>query len=131
MPGAFTITPWNTAPLTQRYVDAAATAASDAQQISSRANPAPHHIRVTLSGGGTSFTLRGTGPLAGVFEHGRRGGYPIAPKGIAIRFPSGDFFRGDALAGGPMAAKPYIAPAREAWAGLYLRRAAAAMGGFR
>lgn len=131
MPGAVTHVQWNAAPLTQRLVSAAAPAAGDALQIASSRNPAPHHIRVALSGGGTAFTLAGRGPLAGVFEHGRRGGYPIAPKGVAIRFPSGDFFRGDALAGGPMAAKPYIAPAREAWAGLYLRRAAAAMGGFR
>lgn len=58
--------------------------------------------------------LVGTG-LAPVFEHGRRGGYEIAPKkALALRFPSGSF--ASFAKGGAMKPEPFLGPAAARWA---------------
>lgn len=59
-------------------------------------------------------TLVATG-LGPVFEHGRRGGYDIAPRDkLALRFPDGSF--ATMVRGGAMSPEPYIGPAAERWA---------------
>lgn len=61
---------------------------------------------------GNTLVATGIGPL---FEHGREGGYDIAPRDkLALRFPDGSFA---AFAqGGEMEPDPYIGPAAERWA---------------
>ena len=144
---------WNATPLNSALKRAFLASVKAAERVASARNPAPSRIKVSSY---VDFTrnigfVRGRGGLAHIFEGGRAGGYPIQPglksttakggsvkagKGsnIAIKFVRGDggFYRGPGFLGGPMAARPYIAPAAAWWAnGGFHSYAGAALGGLR
>lgn len=93
------------AAIAQAYKESLLVAEADAKATS----PDPDKAGAELVG----TALSATG-LGGVFEQGRHGGYPIAPKNaLALKIGSG--FAASAV-GGPMAPKPYIGPAALRWA---------------
>jgi hypothetical protein len=83
--------------------------------------PSKSRIGVHANVGGETATIEGTG-LAAVFEHGRRGGYDIQPKGQALKFPGGGFAA--SAKGGPMRAQPFLGPAILRWSHTYYQDAA-------
>lgn len=128
---------WSDAALKGGVQRARKIALAGAAAVAAAKNPAPRHIRVIpVSGSFGPDLIKGTGQLAHIMEGGRSGGYPIQPglhtlrsskkgvygvrgsSGTAIKFTHGDggFARGPFL-GGPMAARPFLEPAAEWWAG--------------
>ena len=126
-------------------------AVKDTQRVAQGLNPAPSKIRVViprLDPSSGQAVIMGRGSLAHIFEEGRQGGYPIQPGlkvskagrlggsksgNIAIKFTHGDggFYSGPGFLGGPMAAHPYMRPARDTFVLNYRRRASSALGAFR
>lgn len=164
---------WNDQALKAKMKAAGRLAALDVRMAAAVANPAPSKIKIVgpMTGfDGNSYIVAGKGPLAHIFEGGRKGGYIISPgdtwthqltartytsrkTGITTsKFGTqriggkGNF--GQALSsqnthpsggglthpvsgpifGGPMEARPYMAPAAELFPLFYRRRAAAAAG---
>lgn len=147
MPGTASIV-WNPSRLNAGLSAAFRTSAVVAAADATTHNPARRIIGVkgpVLKG--TTATIVGTG-LARVFEHGRKGGYPILPggavgprkskvqgvysyktrskrggTGTALHFRGTGGFAAYAI-GGPMRAQPFLAPAAARWASIYYQQAA-------
>lgn len=76
---------WNDRALKTKLKNAGRVAAIDVRMAAVAKNPAPNHIRIVgpLAGfSGNSYTIIGKGPLAHIFEGGRKGGYVISPGDV-------------------------------------------------
>jgi hypothetical protein len=127
---------WNTTGLNAALTAGFVRSVKAAEAVAEAKNPAPSKIKIVIAKLDPEgyAVIAGRGPLAHIFEGGRRGGYEINAgfkgsrrKGVktfravkggarALHFTHGDGGFAASAIGGPMAAEPYMAPAAAAWA---------------
>jgi hypothetical protein len=118
---SFSTLSWHPEILNAKLHAAAQVAFREVEAAAEAKNPAKTKIKVSLHSAGDVASVSASG-LGKVFEFGRRGGYPIEPKGLALKFRGGGFARGT-VPGGAMGAEPFLRPAAALFPAFYRRAA--------